>query len=104
MSNDNVVVPFKLVTPEVTPPDHNAADPSIVKLLEDYLKAAQEGKVAFVAIASVDRNGVAFSTWEPHAAPPQIVTQGLGAISFLNFRFNESCSEGAEYDDTLRTD
>jgi hypothetical protein len=107
--NDGVVIPFKanrlIVTPEVTPPDHNAADPGIVKLLEDYLRADKEGKISFVAIASVDSNGVAFSTGEPeNRGTPQLTTQALGAVSFLNFRFNGLCNAGAADDTTLRTD
>lgn len=97
------IVPFKpkLVTPKVTQEEQalvDAADPGIVEMLENYLKAAKAGRVKFVAIASVDSLGVAFSTWEPEGdCSPQLITQALGAVGYLHHRFNRSCDEGAEY-------
>jgi hypothetical protein len=94
MTNDNegtsAVLPFKprIVTPEVTPSDQNNADPAIVKLFEDYLKAAKDGKIKFAALATVDADGVGYSTWEPEKSSPTGITQALGAVAYLNHRFN----------------
>jgi hypothetical protein len=104
--NDNGTIPFKprVVTPEVTP-KAAAPDAAVISILEDYLQAAKDGKVKFVALASVDNRGVAYSTWEPDdLGGPTLITQALGAVSFLSFRFNQSCAGGAEFDDSLRSD
>lgn len=98
MTNDNGVIPFKprVVTPEVTPATPDAA---IVALLEAYLERAKSGKIKFAAIATVDDMGVAISTWEPEQSSPQLITQALGAVAYLNYRFAASVDEGAVIDD-----
>lgn len=89
------------VTPEVTA-ESLAVDPKLVKLFEDLLRAATLGKITFAAVASVDYQGIAFSTWEPEDdMSPQQITQAMGAVGYLSHRFNQSCVEGADYDNTL---
>lgn len=109
MANDNAttpgVIPFKprVVTSEVTPSNHNAADPNIVDTLERYLKAAMAGKIRFVAVAMVDDQGIAISNWETaEGGGAQLVTQALGAVSYLNYRFNHSVHEGAVESDAFQ--
>jgi hypothetical protein len=98
----NKVLPFKVVAPapKAKPPDPNK---DLIEMFEDYLKAAKAGKIEFAAVASVDHRGVAFSTWEPsNMLEPALITSALGAVSYLHYRYNESCACGAEFDDSLR--
>lgn len=97
-----VVLPFKPkeATPEVTPPNPDAA---VITLFEQYLESAKQGKIKFAAVAAVDNRGVAFTTWEPCGGEnAQLNTQALGAVAFLNHRFNAACDEGADIDPSLR--
>jgi hypothetical protein len=98
--NPSAVLAFKprAVTPKVTEPKD-----AIIELLEDYLESAKAGKIQFLAVATIDDRGVAFSTWEPEVDnSPQLITSSLGAVSYLNFRFNQACAAGAEPDTSLR--
>lgn len=101
--NSNVT-PFKprVVTSEVTPSDQGAADADIVEMFERYLKSAKAGKIRFAAVACVDDTGIAISNWTPEESSPQLITQALGAISYLSFRFNDSCNEGAVESDKFQ--
>ena len=66
MANDNTVLPFKPVTSGVTKPitpsDHIAPNPAIVKLFEDFLKMAVAGKIQFAAVATVEEAAPPIST------------------------------------------
>lgn len=95
MSNDNKVVPFKVVTSEVTPSDQKAADPLIVKMFETYLKLARDGKIKFAAIAAVDDEGVAITTWEPETSAPTVITQAAGSVAMLCHRFMAAVESGS---------
>jgi hypothetical protein len=101
MTNDNGTIPFRprpvAVTPQVTPSDHQAA---IVEMFERYLAAAKAGKVRFAAVATVDKEFISLSTWEPNNIPPQVISAALGSISFLNHRFNSSCDDGCDHSDS----
>lgn len=96
MTNNDNTIPFKPrgVTPKVTQPDQ-----MIVGILEEYLRLAREGKIAFVALAALDHNGVGVSSWEPEGIPPHLTTAAIGAVSFLNHRFNSTCLDGADFGD-----
>lgn len=94
---DNKILPFKVVTSEVTPP---TGHPQLIKMLEDTLARARTGKIAFCGVAYTNDAGVASITWAPDdKVGPTALTSAMGAIAFLQARFARSVDDGAEYDD-----
>lgn len=109
MSNDNItdlpssgakILPFRAATPAVTPQVTVApADRNIVAMLENFLALAKEGKIVFAALATVNNEGVGFSSWEPEYSSPTLVTSAAGAVAYLSHRYNQAMVEGADLGD-----
>lgn len=82
---------------KIIPFPNPKVDRDIVKMLEHQLALAKEGKIMFAAFAAVNDQGVAYSGWCPDEFDHQAkLTGAMGAVAFLNARFNEAVLIGAD--------